>query len=231
MQYQFIPCGPGSTFEPDHKLVTGASAAGPVVILAGPGAAAAAMSLPPSPDRLAILIELGTECLGVHTGESRGLEGSIVMGFARFQLGAAAPTSLVELVRQPATPDRTIEAARSVFESAGFDVAICGDFTGRIIDRLARPYYNAALRRLDEGLASADDLDTTLRLGLGYPQGPIALLEESGLAAHWQVSQDLFEQTGDPAFAPARRATVAHRREAGVAPGREATVAAGRQAP
>ncbi len=71
-------------------------------------------------------------------------------------------------------------------------VALCFDFEGRIIDRLVRPYYNAALRRLDEGLASADDMDLTLRLGLGYPEGPIALLEKTGLEHHFDVTQDLF---------------------------------------
>ena len=183
----------------------------------GPGAGAAAMALAPASDRVAVLVELGTECLGEYTGESRGQEGSCVVGFSRFRLGDLPPSNLVELVRQPATPDAAIEAARSVLESAGLEVAVCGDFVGRIVDRLVRPYYNAALRRLDEGLATADDLDTTLRLGLGYPQGPIKLLEDSGLAAHWQVSQALFEQTGDTGYAPARRATVAHRRQAGTA--------------
>jgi 3-hydroxybutyryl-CoA dehydrogenase len=83
---------------------------------------------------------------------------------------------------------------------------------GRIIDRLVRPYYNAALRRLDEGLATAADMDTTLKLGLGYPEGPIALLERSGLGHHFDVTQALYEATGDSAYAPARRARVAKQR-------------------
>jgi 3-hydroxybutyryl-CoA dehydrogenase len=77
------------------------------------------------------------------------------------------------------------------------------------VDRLIRPYLNAALRRLDEGLATADDMDATLKLGLGYPEGPIALLERTGLAAHFDVSQALYEALGDAAYAPARRARVA----------------------
>lgn len=86
------------------------------------------------------------------------------------------------------------------------------DFAGRIADRLVRRYYNAALRRLDEGLATADDLDTTLRLGLGYPEGPIALLERTGLAHHFDVTHALFEAYGEPPYAPARRARVAKQR-------------------
>jgi 3-hydroxybutyryl-CoA dehydrogenase len=55
-------------------------------------------------------------------------------------------------------------------------------------------------------------MDTTLRLGLGYPEGPIALLERTGLAAHFDVTQALYEALGDPAYAAARRARVAKMR-------------------
>ena len=148
----------------------------------------------------------------MHTGESRGTEGSNVLGFARFRLGDGEPSNLIELVRQPQTPQSALDAARQVFEGAGFKVAVCFDFQGRIVDRLVRPYYNAALRRLDEGLASADDMDMTLRLGLGYPEGPIALLERTGLAHHFDVTQALFEALGEAPYAPARRARVAKAR-------------------
>jgi len=162
--------------------------------------------------KAAILVELGNECLGVHTGESRGREGGNVLGFNRFRLGDGAPSDLVELVRQPGTHQSAIDAAIKVLESAGLEVAVCFDFAGRIIDRLVRPYYNAALRRLDEGLATADDMDLTLKLGLGYPEGPTALLERTGLAHHFDVSQALFDAYGEAPYAPARRARVAKMR-------------------
>ncbi|MNR45200.1 3-hydroxyadipyl-CoA dehydrogenase [compost metagenome] len=100
-----------------------------------------------------------------------------------------------------------------VFQAAGLVVAVCHDFPGRIVDRLIRPYFNAALRRLDEKLASADDLDKTLCLGLGYPEGPISLLERTGLAHHFRVTQALHEALGQEPYAPARRARVAAERE------------------
>ena len=159
-----------------------------------------------------VAIELGQECLGVHTGEARGQEGSNVVGFARFRLGLADPTPLVELVRQPQTSESAIAAARAAFEAAGLKVAVCGDFPGRIVDRLIRPYFNAALRRLDEKLASAEDLDKTLCLGLGYPEGPISLLERTGLAEHHDVTLALYRALGQEAYAPARRAQVAKAR-------------------
>ena len=167
----------------------------------------------PDPSKLAILIELGIECLGVHTGESRGKEGSNVLGFARFRLGDGEPSDLIELVRQPDTDDAAIEAARAVLEAAGLTVTVCRDFAGRILDRLIRPYYNQALAQLDQGLATADDMDLTLKLGLGYPEGPIELLERTGLEHHHDVSKALFEVYGDHHYAPARRAVVAKMRQ------------------
>jgi len=212
MRYQVIEAGASRSFPGGHPLVAGGEASGEIVLITGAGAGEAFLFLPQPARYRAVLIELGTECLGAHTGESRGEEGSNVLGFARFRMGEAAPSDLVELVRQPRTDPAALDAARALFQAHGLEVAVCGDFAGRILDRLLRPYYNAALRRLDEGLASAADLDTTLKLGLGYPEGPIELLERTGLAHHYDVTQALYEASGDPACAPARRARVARRR-------------------
>lgn len=212
MNYEIIDCGNSRSFPSAHALLDGKAADGEVVILIGQQAGEALAKVQGVDKKTAILLELGNECLGVHTGESRGKEGSNVLGFARFRLGDGEPSNLVELVRQPNTPQAAIDAAKAVLEGAGLKVAVCFDFAGRIIDRLVRPYYNAALRRLDEGLASADDMDLTLRLGLGYPEGPIALLERTGLEHHFDVTQDLFDAYGETPYAPARRARVAKAR-------------------
>ena len=211
MGYSIIDTGGSRSFPSGDGFLAKASHEASVLIILGNNVQAALSSA----DKLktAILVELGSECLGVHTGESRGHEGSNVLGFARFRLGEAPPTNLVELVKQPNTDPAALAAAKKVFESAGLGVAVCNDFPGRIVERLLRPYLNAALRRLDEGLATADDLDTTLRLGLGYPEGPIALLERTGLAAHFERTQALYEALGDAAYAPARRARVAYARK------------------
>ena len=105
------------------------------------------------------------------------------------------------------------KAARALFESAGLEVALYADQAGRIVDRLIRPVSNAALRFLDEGLASTEAMDTTYRLGLGYPDGPIERVMRGGLARHHEVTSALFEVYGTAAYAPARRAVVARRRQ------------------
>ena len=163
--------------------------------------------------RTAVVIELDLECLGEHTGEAMGEEGSNFVGFARYRNGNDEPSNLIELVKQPRTKVGAIEAAKAVFEAAGFDVAVCADQTGRIIDRLVRPKYNAALRFLDEGLANAEDMDLTCRLGLGYADGPLERVIRGDLARHHDISERLFRETGAPGYAPARRAVVAKNRQ------------------
>jgi 3-hydroxybutyryl-CoA dehydrogenase len=169
----------------------------------------------PDAARRAVLVELDTECLGVHTGEDSGREGSNAVGFARYRNGHDAPSRLVELVRQPNTVPTALEAARAVFEVQGLDVVVCADQPGRIVDRLVRPKYNDALRFLDEGLASAADMDKTCCLGLGYPDGPIARVTRGDLARHFDVTKAIHDMTGLPGYAPARRAVVAKARASG----------------
>ncbi|RJF91749.1 3-hydroxyacyl-CoA dehydrogenase family protein [Noviherbaspirillum saxi] len=212
MTYSIIDTGNSRSFPTTHPLLEGASGEGDVILLIGEKAGEALAKVVNADHKAAILIELGSECLGEHTGESRAGEGSNILGFARFRLGDGDPSNLVELVRQPNTPESAINAAKAILEGAGLKVAVCFDFAGRIIDRLVRPYYNAALRRLDEGLATADDMDLTLKLGLGYPEGPIALLERTGLAHHFDVTQAMFDAYGESPYAPARRARVAKAR-------------------
>jgi 3-hydroxybutyryl-CoA dehydrogenase len=206
MRYSIIQRSESRSFPPGDAFLAGASSDGEVTIHLG-------TPLLADDGKAAVLVELGTECLGVHTGEKAGEEGSNVVGFARYRNGADPPSKLIELVRQPRTKPEAIAAARAVFESAGFAVVVCADQAGRIVDRLVRPKYNAALRFLDEGLATAKDMDTTCRLGLGYTDGPIERVERGGLAYHHDVTKALFEIYGTPAYAPARRATVAKQRK------------------
>jgi 3-hydroxybutyryl-CoA dehydrogenase len=212
VSYSIVRNGESRSFPAAHAFFDNARDGGDVLVYVGSGSGAALAREADHARRVAVLIELADECLGVHTGEARGTEGGNVLGFARFRMGRGDPSNLIELVRQPRTSPEAIGAARAIFEAAGLKVAVCNDVPGRIVNRLIRPYLNAVLRRLDEGLASAEDMDATLRLGLGYPEGPNALLERTGLDAHCDVTQALYECTGDAAYAPARRARVAKQR-------------------
>jgi 3-hydroxybutyryl-CoA dehydrogenase len=209
---KIVTAGPSRSFPTGPAQLAAATAASNGLVIIGSAAGRAFSEVPQGEEHSFIAIELGTECLAEHTGlESNGRTERTV-GFARFRMGEAAPTQLVELVKQPWTRPEALAAAKMVFETAGLQVAICGDFPGRIVDRLIRPYLNAVLRRFDEQLASAEDLDTTLRMGLGYPEGPLALLNRTGLAHHFDVTEALHLALGGSDFLPARRARVAKSR-------------------
>lgn len=204
--FQISQSGGSRSFPTGDPFLSSASEAGPVSIYLGGG-------FMPDTSKTAVLVELDTECLGIHTGEDMGQEGSNVIGFARYRNGNDAPSNLIELVRQPRTAPDALAAARALFEAAGFDVTVCADQPGRIVDRLVRPKYNDALRFLDEGLASAEDMDQTCRMGLGYPDGLIERVTRGGLERHYDISSAIYEMTGQQGYAPARRSVVAKSRE------------------
>lgn len=211
--YRTVLSGISRSFPVDHSFLQQAKSNADATIYLGAEAGAAFRAAPAASGAAFVAIELDTECLGVHVETKADSVPDNVVGFARFRLGDAEPSNLIELVRLPQTAPAAIAAAKAVFEAAGLVVAICGDFPGRIVNRLVRPYYNAALRRLDEKLASAEDMDMTLRLGLGYPEGPIALLNRTGLADHCRVTEQLYQALRQEPYAPARAAQVAMARQ------------------
>jgi 3-hydroxybutyryl-CoA dehydrogenase len=201
MTYALIKNGPSRSFLEGDAFFAGASNDNAdVVIHCGSPFVADA-------DKSAILIELGNESLAEHIGEDSGHRN--VLGFARYHNGEQSPSKLVELVRPASACDAAVTAATEVFENAGLEVVVSADQIGRIINRLVIPKYNAALRFLDEGLATQADMDLTCKLGLGYPDGPLERIFRGGMARHYDVTQALFETYGTPAYAPPRRAIVA----------------------
>lgn len=207
MRYAIIGTGVSRSFPESDPFLSNAAKVAEAEIAIYVGAPFA-----PDPAKQAILIELGDESLAEHVGED-GLPN--VLGFARYRNGDDAPSQLIELVRQPHSSEAAIAAARMMFESAGFQVAVSSDQIGRIINRLVLPKYNAALRFLDEGLATQADMDLTCKLGLGYPDGPIERVVRGGLANHYARTKALFDTYGTSSYAPPRQAIVAFNRSQG----------------
>ena len=206
---KIIDTGNSKSFPNDFYLSVASDPAAKILTIIGENVRTAFAAIQHPEQYDLILLELDLECLGEHTGEKMGSEGSNVLGFARFRMGIDPPSKLIELVKQPQSFEKSIQLATSFFESQNFIVATCADTPGRIVNRLIRPYLNAVLRRLDDGLASASDMDLTLKLGLGYPEGPLSLLARTGLGEHAKVSESLFKSLGQSEFFPARRAQVA----------------------
>ena len=210
--HSIIDTGASRSFPTPHPLLESALPDGEVVVIIGRDAGRA---LRPDAAKAAVLVELGSECLGVHTGESRGAEGSNMLGFARFRLGQGAPSDLVELVRQPRTAASAIAAATAVLEGAGFEVALSTISPGASSTGWSDPITTPHCAGWTRAWRMPTISTSRFGLGLGHPEGPIELLERTGLAHHHDVTKALFEIYGEPAYAPARRAVVAKQRERG----------------
>ena len=80
------------------------------------------------------------------------------------------------------------------------DTVLAKDRAGFIVNFLLIPYINSAVRMLDEGFATREDIDTAIRLGLGHPMGPLTLLDLIGLDTALNVSEVLYDEFKDPLY-------------------------------
>jgi 3-hydroxybutyryl-CoA dehydrogenase len=109
---------------------------------------------------------------------------------------------LVEIVRTISTSDETIERVRQFALSLGKTPVIAKDTAGFIVNFLLIPYLLAAIRMLENGQATRDDIDTAMKLGCGYPMGPFTLLDYVGLDTTMWAAEAIYEEYKDPLYAP-----------------------------
>ncbi|EFL10465.1 3-hydroxyacyl-CoA dehydrogenase PaaC [Streptomyces sp. AA4] len=110
---------------------------------------------------------------------------------------------LVEVVSTIATaPDVTATAA-AVCAAVGKHPVHCGDRAGFIVNALLFPYLNDAVKMLEAHYASADDIDTAMKVGCGLPMGPFELLDVVGLDVSLAIERTLFNEFREEGFAPA----------------------------
>jgi 3-hydroxybutyryl-CoA dehydrogenase len=88
---------------------------------------------------------------------------------------------LVELIRAEATADDTVEAIRTLSGELGKQVIVSDDRPGFIVNRILMPFLAEAMRAYEEGLGTAEDIDTGARIGLNHPMGPLELADFIGL--------------------------------------------------
>ncbi len=112
---------------------------------------------------------------------------------------------LVEIVRAELTADGPFEAAFAFGERIGKTPIRCFDTPGFVVNRILIPLLNDAVRTLDEGAASAEDIDKGMRLGTNWPIGPLALIDLIGIDVHVHASEVLWEAFREPRFAPPPR--------------------------
>jgi len=108
---------------------------------------------------------------------------------------------LVEVVRTIATESAVYEEMLAFGEKLGKTAVRAHDSTGFIVNRLLVPYLLDAIRALEEGVGSIEDIDNSMKLGCGHPMGPLTLLDFVGLDTTYYISQIMFDEFKERRFA------------------------------
>ena len=109
---------------------------------------------------------------------------------------------LIELVRAITTSEDTVEFGRAYGVALGKTTVESRDRAGFIVNALLIPYLNGAIRMLEDGFATREDIDTAIHLGLNHPMGPLQLIDLIGLDTHLFIANVLFDEFKEPTFAP-----------------------------
>ncbi|MEU8308618.1 3-hydroxybutyryl-CoA dehydrogenase [Actinomadura sp. NPDC048955] len=150
---------------------------------AAPGTVIAVTSVDGSAIRQAMATGRPSDVVGLHLPDPAG--------------------ALAEMSATVATAPDVADRAEDLLARLGLTVVRCRDRAGFIVDALRLPYLNDAAAMLGAGYADADSIDAAMRLGCGYPTGPIADLDRIGPERAVTVLRALHAETRDPALAPA----------------------------
>ena len=109
---------------------------------------------------------------------------------------------LVEGICGLATSEQTLAAMKEVAEKMGKVVVMAKDSPGFVVNRILMPMINEAIEALREGLASAEDIDTAMKLGTNQPMGPLTLADFVGLDTCLAIMEVLHKELGDDKYRP-----------------------------
>ena len=98
---------------------------------------------------------------------------------------------VVEVARTSVTDEDAVALLREVITRIGAEPVVCKDRAGLVVDALLVPHLNDAVRMLDEGYASVEDIDTAIQYGLGYPMGPFAMIDQIGADEVLSICEEL----------------------------------------
>ena len=108
---------------------------------------------------------------------------------------------LVEVIRTIATDPKVFDEMVAFGQRLGKTVVRTSDRTGFIVNRLLVPYLLDAVRALEEGVGSVEDIDNSMKIGCGYPMGPFTLLDFVGLDTTYYISIIMFDEFKEKRFA------------------------------
>ncbi|MBW2066333.1 MAG: 3-hydroxyacyl-CoA dehydrogenase family protein, partial [Deltaproteobacteria bacterium] len=109
---------------------------------------------------------------------------------------------LLELVRTIMTSEETIKRVKEFGETLGKTVVVAPDVGGFIVTRLFTPFLLGAVRMLEEGIATRDEIDISMKMAVNHPMGPLEVIDFIGLDTELSIAETLYEETKDPKYAP-----------------------------
>jgi 3-hydroxybutyryl-CoA dehydrogenase len=145
------------------------------------------------------ILASNTSCLSVIDIASVTKRQPKVMGVHFFN--PVPVMKLVELVRTITTSDDTVAAAKVFCEKVGKTVVMAPDIPGFIVNRLMIPFLLEAIRLLETGLVTKEDMDTAVKLGLNHPMGPLQLSDFIGLDTGLFICDAMYNEFKDDRFA------------------------------
>ncbi len=108
---------------------------------------------------------------------------------------------LLEIVTTIATSEDTLKTAKDFGNTVGKTVIIARDMPGFVVNRLLVPFILNAINMLDSGVATKEDIDTGINLGLNHPMGPLTLADFIGLDTLYFIANSMYDEFKDPQYA------------------------------
>jgi 3-hydroxybutyryl-CoA dehydrogenase len=109
---------------------------------------------------------------------------------------------LVEVIRTIQTDQQVFKTAYDFAKSLGKDAIICKDTCGFVVNFLLVPYLLGAIRALEKGIATVEDIDKSMKYGCGHPMGPLTLLDFVGVDTTYHIANIMYDEYKDPLYAP-----------------------------
>ncbi|MDA8307595.1 MAG: 3-hydroxyacyl-CoA dehydrogenase family protein [Deltaproteobacteria bacterium] len=109
---------------------------------------------------------------------------------------------LLELVKTVMTSTETIEAVKAWGVALGKTVVVAPDVGGFIVTRLFTPFLLGAVRMLEAGIATKEEIDISMKMALNHPMGPLEVLDFIGLDTELSIAESLYEETKEAKYAP-----------------------------
>ena len=146
------------------------------------------------------ILATNTSCLSIIEMAMATTRPDKVLGLHFFN--PAPMMKLLEVVKTIATSQETLETGKSFGQSLGKTVIVAQDAPGFVVNRLLVPQLLHAIRMLEAGVATKEDIDTGVTTGLNHPLGPLSVADLVGLDTLYFIANSIYDEFKDPQFAP-----------------------------